>query len=90
MEELKRFNIVENGEDIEYNVLASFNLEGRDDSYIIYSDYSVNENKKMNIKVSKYQMKEGEIELSPITTDEEKEAIQPVLEEIEERFIHKN
>ena len=83
MIDLTRFNVNENGNVIEYNVLSTFNLEGREDSYIIYTDYSINEHKKMNIKYSRYRLNDDRLEILPIETDDENQEIQPILEEIE-------
>ena len=87
MEEFEKFTIFENDKTKEYSILSTFKIVGNDNDFMIYTDYSVNENNKMNLNISKYFMNNGEIELIPIIDENEKKSINEYLIEFEEHFI---
>ena len=86
MDNFEKFSINENGENKEYSVLSTFKIVGNDSDFIIYTDYSINENKKMNFKISKYIINNEQVELIPITDENEKKSINEYLIDFEERF----
>ena len=86
MDNFEKFSIDENGTLKEYSILSTFKIVGNDNDFMIYTDYSLNENKKMNINVSKYFMNNDKIELIPITDENEKQSINEYLVEFEEHL----
>ena len=49
MNDDKLFIKDENGNVKEFSILSVVNLAGKDDDYAIYTDYSINDNKEINI-----------------------------------------
>ncbi len=49
MDEDKLFIKDDNGDVKEFSILSVVNLAGKDDDYAIYTDYSTNANKEINI-----------------------------------------
>ena len=86
MENLNKIILNENGQDKEYSVLSTFNIKGIENPYVAYTDYSIDQNNKVDIKVSKYNLKEEKIELIPIVDEKEKKAIDEYLIELKEHI----
>ncbi len=82
----EKFSINENGNITEYSILSTFKIVGNDNDFMIYTDYSINENKKMNLNITKYSMNNGEINLIPITDEDERNSINDYLIEFEEHL----
>ena len=87
MDNFEHFSITENDKIKEYSVLSTFKIVGSDDNFIVYTDYSLNNNKKLNIQISKFFIKNEEITLIPITDENEKKSTNEYLIELEKFII---
>ena len=82
VEELGKIIIEKNGKEVEYEILFTFENEELRRQYVGYTDHSIGENGRKNIYVSAYDPIVGFGKLEDITTQEELEMVQNVLEQI--------
>ena len=71
----------ENGEEKEYAILLTFDIESKNKSYVLYTDYTKDENNNLKIFASIY---DKEWNLSPLTDSDEIEYINNYIMELEE------
>ena len=71
----------ENGEEKEYAILLTFDIESKNKSYVLYTDYTKDENNNLKIFASIY---DKEWNLSPLTDSDEIEFINNYIMELEE------
>lgn len=80
VENLGKLTIEKKGQQVECDILFIF--ENNDKKYVGYTDYSIEENERINIYVNTYNSLVGVKEISKITSRDEIEVIQKVLEKI--------
>ena len=84
MEEKMTFKVTnEEGQEVEYEVLFTFDSDETKKSYMVYTDDSKDENGNTRVFASAYVQGEEETELLPIETDKEWKIIETILEEIQ-------
>ena len=71
----------ENGEEKEYAILVTFDIESKNKSYVLYTDYTKDENDNLKIFASIYDEKWN---LSPLEDVDEIEFINNYIKELEE------
>lgn len=71
----------ENGEEKEYAILVTFDIESKNKSYVLYTDYTKDENDNLKIFASIYDEKWN---LSPLEDGDEIEFINNYIKELEE------
>lgn len=76
--------VTKDGKTIKYDVITTFYWFKTDKNYIIYTDNTKNEMKQLNIHASIFNPKDLS-KLDEITTDEEWQLIEDVLNEIKNR-----
>ena len=84
VEDLGKITVVKNGKEVECDVLFTFDNKKKKKSYIGYTDHSVGSNGRKNIYVSSYDPVLGTGSLEDITSNEELNMVQEVLEQIAE------
>ena len=85
MEEKMTFKITnEEGKEIEYEVLFTFDSDETKKSYIVYTDYSKDETGNTRVFASAYTPGTETTELLPIETDKEWKIIETILKELQE------
>ena len=80
VENLGKLTIEKKGQQVECDILFIF--ENNDKKYVGYTDYSIEENERINIYVNTYNSLVDVKEISKITSRDEIEVIQKVLEKI--------
>lgn len=70
----------ENGEEKEYAILLTFDIETKNKSYVLYTDYSKDEDENLKIFASIY---DAEWNLSPLEDSDEIEFINNYIKELE-------
>jgi len=55
------FKITQNGKEIIYEVIATYHDDGSNKDFVIYTDKTLNEEKKLNIYYSLYRLENNEI-----------------------------
>ena len=76
--------INEKGEEVEYDILFTFNDENTGKSYIVYTDNISDESGNVPVRASAFYPSKGAQELVPITTKEEWETIESILKSLQE------
>ena len=85
MEEKMTFKVKnEEGKEIEYEVLFTFDSDETKKSYMVYTDDSKDENGNTRVFASAYIEGEETTELLPIETDKEWQIIETILKELQE------
>jgi len=85
MEEKMTFKVTnEEGKEVEYEVLFTFDSDETKKSYMVYTDDSKDENGNTRVYASAYVQGEEETELLPIETDKEWKIIETILKELQE------
>ena len=85
MEEKMTFKVTnEEGKEVEYEVLFTFDSDETKKSYMVYTDDSKDENGNTRVFASAYVQGEEETELLPIETDKEWKIIETILKELQE------
>lgn len=80
------FTIIdEEGNEITYDILFTFDSEETKKSYVVFTDNNVDENGNVTTYASIYDPTGESKELQPITTDEEWDLIENLLSQIEEK-----
>ena len=89
--DLKTFTLIDkNGRETEYEILFTFDCAKTGNSYIAYTDNSVDEVGNVQVYASIYDQNSAEISLMPIETDKEWKIIEIVLEEIQASLKNKD
>ncbi len=73
----------ENGQDIECEVLCTFESDETKQEYMIYTDNSVDADGNVKIYASVYKSDEEPMTLKPIETEKEWKMVETILEEIQ-------
>ncbi len=81
--ENEKIVILKDGEEVECDVLFTFDSEDTNKGYIGYTDNSIGENGRKNIYVSSFDPVLGTSVLESITDEDELSMVHDVLEEIE-------
>ena len=85
MEEKTKFTVLdENGNEVECEVLFTFDSEETNKSYIVYTDNTTDEEGKTKVYASIFNPNDEKTELIPIETDREWKIIETILETIQE------
>lgn len=71
----------ENGEEKEYSILLTFDIESKNKSYVLYTDYAKDEDENLKIFASIY---DEEWNLSPLEDSDEIEFINNYIKNLEE------
>ncbi len=91
MEEKMTFKVTnEEGQEVEYEVLFTFDSDETKKSYMVYTDDSKDENGNTRVFASVYVEGEEETELLPIETDKEWKIIETILKELQEEAKGEN
>ena len=75
----------EEGIEVEYEVLFTFESEETKKNYIVYTDNTTDEEGNTKVYASIYTPDQAETELKPIETDKEWKIIETILEQIQEQ-----
>lgn len=85
MEEKMTFTVTnDEGKDIEYEVLFTFDSDETKKNYIVYTDNSKDENGNTRVYASIYTPSEEVTELFPIETEKEWKIIDTILKELQD------
>jgi len=85
MEEKMTFKITnEEGKEIEYEVLFTFDSDETNKSYMVYTDDSKDENGNTRVFASTYTPGQETTDLLPIETEKEWKIIETILKELQE------
>ena len=91
MEEKMTFKVTnEEGQEVEYEVLFTFDSDETKKSYMVYTDDSKDESGNTRVFASAYVQGEEETELLPIETDKEWKIIETILKELQEEAKGEN
>lgn len=71
MEELS-LKVIENGKEIIYEVIATYHDDNTNKNYVVYTDKSINKDRKLNIFYSLYELKNNKIILVETSDIEDK------------------
>ncbi len=82
MNENEKITIKKEGKEVECEVLFTFDCEANGKSYVGYTDHEVDSRNRKNIYVSSYDPVFRFDKLEEVTTEEEKEMIEDVLNQI--------
>ncbi len=82
VDDLGKIIIEKDGKEVECEILFTFDNEDLRRSYVAYTDHSVTESGRENIYVASYDPIVGTGELEKITSQEELQMVQEVLEQI--------
>ena len=86
MDEKMTFKITnEDGQEVEYEVLFTFDSEETNKSYMVYTDNSKDESGNIKVYASAYVPGSETTELSPIESDKEWKIIETILNELQEQ-----
>lgn len=85
MEEKMTFTVTnEEGKDVEYEVLFTFDSDETKKNYIVYTDNTKDENGNTKVYASTYTPADKVTELFPIESDKEWKIIETILKELQE------
>lgn len=85
MEERMTFKVKNNeGKEIEYEVLFTFQSDETNKNYMVYTDDSKDENGKIRVYASSYVPGDEVTELFPIETEKEWKIIDTILNELQD------
>ena len=85
--EKNQFTIIDdNGKEIIYDVLFTFDSDETNKSYIVYTDNSQDENGNIQVFASVYYPGSDTSKLDPIETDKEWKIIETILDTIQEEM----
>lgn len=74
----------EKGEQKNFHILVTFDIEQRNKSYVIYTDYSKNENGDLRVFVSIYNKYDEDDKLEEVVEQDELELIDEYIEKLQE------
>ena len=81
--------IDENGNEVIYDVLFTFESDETGKNYIVYTDNSRDENGNIEVYASIYNPEDPQSKLEAITTDKEWKVIETILETLQEEVRKK-
>ena len=81
--------IDENGNEVEYDVLFTFESDETKKNYIAYTDNSKDESGNVQVYASTYDPEDPEGKLEAITTEKEWKVIETILETLQEEVKNK-
>ena len=81
--------IDENGNEIVYDVLFTFESDETGKNYIVYTDNTKDENGNIEVYASIYDPEDPQSKLEAITTDKEWKVIETILETLQEEVRKK-
>ena len=81
--------IDENGNEVEYDVLFTFESDETKKNYIAYTDNSKDENGNVQVYASTYDPEDPEGKLEAITTEKEWKVIETILDTLQEEVRKK-
>lgn len=84
LDEELAFKITENGKEIVCYIISLFENKETGKKYVIYTDGTNDENGMPEILTSTYEIKDGNMELGPITEDSEWDMIDEFLAQVGE------
>ena len=85
MENKNQFTLIdEEGKEVVYDVLFTFDSEETNKSYIVYTDNTTDSEGNTKVYASIYNPGEENLKLEPIETDKEWKIIETVLNELQE------
>ena len=73
----------ENGKEIKYDVLFTFQMEETNKDYIVYTDNTTDKEGNIQVYASVYRNEEGKMNLEAIETDNEWKTIETILKEVQ-------
>lgn len=76
----------EQGKELEYEVLFTFESEETNKNYIVYTDNTTDDEGNTRVYASNYTGEGEQMTLSPIETEKEWKIINTILEEIHNKF----
>ena len=79
----------ENGKEIKYDVLFTFQMEETNKDYIVYTDNTTDKEGNIQVYASVYRNEEGKMNLEAIETDNEWKTIETILKTIQEKDKNK-
>lgn len=86
MEEKMTFKVTnEDGIEVEYEVLFTFDSEETHKSYMVYTDNEKDASGNIKVYASVYEAGSTETQLSPIETDKEWKIIETILSELQDQ-----
>ena len=81
--------IDENGNEVEYDVLFTFESEETNKNYIVYTDQTKDDAGNIQVYASIYDPNDPNSKLEPITTDKEWKVIETILSTLQEEIKKK-
>ena len=81
--------IDENGKEVEYDVLFTFESDETKKNYIAYTDNTKDESGNIQVYASTYDPEDPESRLEAITTEKEWKVIETILETLQEEVKNK-
>lgn len=81
--------IDENGNEVEYDVLFTFESEETNKNYIVYTDQTKDDAGNIQVYASVYDPNDPNSKLEPITTDKEWKVIETILSTLQEEIKKK-
>ena len=81
--------IDENGNEVEYDVLFTFESEETNKNYIVYTDQTKDDAGNIQVYASIYDPNDPNSKLEPITTDKEWKVIETILSTLQEEIKNK-
>ena len=81
--------IDENGNEVEYDVLFTFESEETNKNYIVYTDQTKDDVGNIQVYASIYNPNDPNSKLEPITTDKEWKVIETILSTLQEEIKKK-
>ena len=70
------------GNEVEYEVIATYEDEETNKSYIVYTDKTFNENNNLKIYASLYKMNGENIKLFELENKDDKEIVEELIKEV--------
>lgn len=74
----------ENGEKKNFHILVTFDIEQKNKSYVLYTDYSKNENGDLRVFVSIYNKYDEDDKLEEVVEEDELDVIDEYIEKLQE------
>lgn len=80
----------ENGKEVKYDVLFTFQMEETGKDYIVYTDNTKDNDGNVQVYASTYKEEDGSMKLESIETDNEWKTIETILNTIQEEVQNSN
>lgn len=86
-DEKMTFKVInDKGQEIECEVLFTFESDETKKNYIVYTDNTIDESGNTKVYASIYTPNQDDLDLQPITTDKEWKIIETILSELQEEI----